>query len=133
MSMDLRSADTQRRPAFAKLTSSSFLMTPVENENLVSEKPVVRQPASMMPLREEIEVLGTVERAGFSLVRRMNFGVWKRFWTFCQRHIGSLWIFIATYNLMNVFGVENVENSDASRPLILVANHRSFFDMYTVS
>jgi 1-acyl-sn-glycerol-3-phosphate acyltransferase len=35
--------------------------------------------------------------------------------------------------LMNVFGIENVENSDPNRPVILVANHRSFFDMYTVS
>jgi 1-acyl-sn-glycerol-3-phosphate acyltransferase len=34
---------------------------------------------------------------------------------------------------MNVFGIENVESSDAERPLLLVANHRSFFDMYTVS
>jgi len=34
---------------------------------------------------------------------------------------------------MNVFGIENVESTDASRPLVLVANHRSFFDMYTVS
>lgn len=34
---------------------------------------------------------------------------------------------------MNVFGIEHVENSDASRPLLLVANHRSFFDMYVVS
>jgi 1-acyl-sn-glycerol-3-phosphate acyltransferase len=34
---------------------------------------------------------------------------------------------------MNVFGIENVENTDTGRPLILVANHRSFFDMYTVS
>jgi 1-acyl-sn-glycerol-3-phosphate acyltransferase len=63
----------------------------------------------------------------------MNLGSWKRFWTFCQRHIGSLWIYLATYNLMNVFGIENVENSDPTRPLVLVANHRSFFDMYTVS
>ena len=85
------------------------------------------------PLPEEIEVLGPVERAGFRLTRRMNFGVWKRLWTFSQRHIGSLWIYLATYNLMNVFGIENVENSDHSRPLLLVANHRSFFDMYTVS
>ncbi|HTK37554.1 MAG TPA: lysophospholipid acyltransferase family protein, partial [Pyrinomonadaceae bacterium] len=59
--------------------------------------------------------------------------LWKRFWTFCQRHIGSLWIYLATYNLMNVFGIENVEKTDADRPLLLVANHRSFFDMYTVS
>jgi 1-acyl-sn-glycerol-3-phosphate acyltransferase len=34
---------------------------------------------------------------------------------------------------MNVFGIGNVENSDSTRPLVLVANHRSFFDMYTVS
>jgi 1-acyl-sn-glycerol-3-phosphate acyltransferase len=34
---------------------------------------------------------------------------------------------------MNVFGIENVETTDTHRPLILVANHRSFFDMYTVS
>lgn len=89
--------------------------------------------SSLMPTKEEIGVLQPVERTGFKLARAMNFGVWKRFWTFCQRHIGSLWIYIATYNLMNVFGIENVENSDPSRPLILVANHRSFFDMYTVS
>lgn len=88
---------------------------------------------SLQPTADEIGVLAPLERAGFGLVRRMNFGVWKRFWTFCQRHIGSLWIYIATYNLMNVFGVEKVENSDSSKPLILVANHRSFFDMYTVS
>lgn len=98
------------------------------NESLIGS-----QAAFLMPTAEEIGVLQPVERAGFRLAHAMNFGVWKRFWTFCQRHIGSLWIYIATYNLMNVFGIENVENSDPERPLILVANHRSFFDMYTVS
>jgi 1-acyl-sn-glycerol-3-phosphate acyltransferase len=85
------------------------------------------------PEENEIAVLGGVERAGFSLAHRMNQGRAKRFMTFCQRHIGSLWIYLATYNLMNVFGIENVENSDPAVPLVLVANHRSFFDMYTVS
>ena len=93
----------------------------------------IAESTSMAPTAEEIGVLRPIERLGFKLVRTMNFGVWKRFWTFCQRHVGSLWIFIATYNLMNVFGIENVENSDTKRSLILVANHRSFFDMYTVS
>lgn len=91
----------------------------------------ISKPA--FPDKAEISVLDTVERLGFRLTRRMNLGAWKRFWTFCQRHIGSLWIYIATYNLMNVFGVENVEATDPDRPLLLVANHRSFFDMYTVS
>jgi 1-acyl-sn-glycerol-3-phosphate acyltransferase len=31
---------------------------------------------------------------------------------------------------MRVYGLENVEAVDHSRPLLLVANHRSFFDMY---
>lgn len=87
----------------------------------------------LLPTAEEIGVLTPMERSGFKLARAMNFGAWKRFWTFCQRHIGSLWIYLATYNLMNVFGIENVQNSDPDRPLLLVANHRSFFDMYTVS
>jgi 1-acyl-sn-glycerol-3-phosphate acyltransferase len=89
--------------------------------------------ASLRPTAEEISVLDPMEQRGFKLARAMNFGTWKRFWTFCQRHVGSLWIYLATYNLMNVFGIENVQNTDPSKPLLLVANHRSFFDMYTVS
>jgi 1-acyl-sn-glycerol-3-phosphate acyltransferase len=89
--------------------------------------------SSLAPTAEELAVLDFTERIGFKLADRMNRGAWKRFWTFCQRHIGSLWIYLATYNLMNVYGLENVERSDAEKPLLLVANHRSFFDMYTVS
>ncbi len=92
-----------------------------------------RQPDALLPTREEIGVLAHNERFGFWLTHRMNLGVMKRLMTFFQQHIGSLWIYLATYNLMNVFGIEFVEKSDAERPLILVANHRSFFDMYTVS
>jgi 1-acyl-sn-glycerol-3-phosphate acyltransferase len=85
------------------------------------------------PTPEELSVLNTTETIGFRLAHAMNQGAWKRFWTFCQRHIGSLWIKICTYNLMNVFGIENVERATPEKPLLLVANHRSFFDMYTVS
>jgi len=85
------------------------------------------------PTAEELSVLDTTEKIGFKLADRMNRGAWKRLWTFCQRHIGSLWIYLATYNLMNVFGLEHVEQTDVKKPLLLVANHRSFFDMYTVS
>ena len=34
---------------------------------------------------------------------------------------------------MNVYGLEHVEAASRDRPLLLVANHRSFFDMYAVS
>ena len=93
----------------------------------------IKSTEPLLPTKEELSVLSATERTGFWLAHRMNYGVWKRFWTFCQRHIGSLWIYLATYNLMNVFGIENIEKTDADRPLLLVANHRSFFDMYTVS
>ncbi len=87
----------------------------------------------LVPTKEELSVLSPLERIGFKLTHQMNLGRWKRFWGFCQRHIGSLWIKICTYNLMTVFGLENVENSSPEVPLLLVANHRSFFDMYVVS
>lgn len=105
-----------------------------ENTLKIKDKNTELEKAKiLLPTREELSVLGVVEQIGFKLTHLMNLGRWKRFWTFCQRHIGSLWIKIATYNLMNVFGIRNVQDSDVRRPLLLVANHRSFFDMYVVS
>ena len=63
----------------------------------------------------------------------MNQGAWKRFWTSCQRIFGAGWIHLSTYNIMNVYGLDHVEAAAHDRPLLLVANHRSFFDMYAVS
>lgn len=97
------------------------------------ESQITAPSKALVPTEGEISVLSRTEKVGFWLTHRMNQGAWKRFWTYCQRHIGSLWIQICTYNLMNVFGLENIERSDAGKPLLLVANHRSFFDMYTVS
>ncbi len=88
---------------------------------------------SLVPAEDELAVLEPLEKIGFKLTHRMNQGAWKRLMTFCQRHIGSLWIRICTYNLMRVHGIENFEKTDANRPILLVANHRSFFDMYVVS
>ena len=63
----------------------------------------------------------------------MNRGRWKRFWTLCQSTLGAGWIHFSTYNIMNVYGLEHVEAASRERPILLVANHRSFFDMYAVS
>jgi 1-acyl-sn-glycerol-3-phosphate acyltransferase len=86
-----------------------------------------------IPTKEELAVLSPFERLAFRLVRRMNQGTWKRFWTECQRILGAGWIHLSTYNLMQVYGLENIEAASHERPILLVANHRSFFDMYTVS
>ncbi|HEX8499501.1 MAG TPA: lysophospholipid acyltransferase family protein [Pyrinomonadaceae bacterium] len=89
--------------------------------------------AAPEPTAEELAVLSPFERFAFRLTWRMNRGAWKRFWTLCQRSLGAGWIHLSTYNLMRVSGLEHVEAAARERPLLLVANHRSFFDMYVVS
>jgi len=85
------------------------------------------------PASGEFAVLSSFERFAFRWVRKMNQGKWKRFWTWCQKILGAGWIHLSTYNLMQVYGLEHIEAVSHERPILLVANHRSFFDMYTVS
>lgn len=102
------------------------------NETVVGHGTLVDGP-SLEPTTEELSVLSGFERFAFRWGRRMNQGRWKRFWTFCQRTLGAGWIHLSTYNLMQVYGLENVSAASRDRPILIVANHRSFFDMYTVS
>lgn len=88
---------------------------------------------ALQPTPEELAALSKFEQFAFRLTLRMNRGRWKRFWTVCQRIFGAGWIHLSTYNLMRVHGLENVEQVSHDRPILLVANHRSFFDMYVVS
>jgi 1-acyl-sn-glycerol-3-phosphate acyltransferase len=85
------------------------------------------------PSADEIEVLNWFERLSFRFVRRMNRGRWKRFWTWCQSILGAGWIHLSTYNIMHVYGLEHIAAASRERPILLAANHRSFFDMYAVS
>lgn len=87
----------------------------------------------LLPTPEELAVLSSFERFAFRVTHRMNLDRWKRFWTWCQSVFGAGWIQLSTYNLIRVYGFENIEAVDHDRPILLVANHRSFFDMYTVS
>jgi 1-acyl-sn-glycerol-3-phosphate acyltransferase len=74
-----------------------------------------------------------MERFAFRVAHRMNQGRWKRFWTWWQSTLGAGWIHLSTYNLLRVYGLEHLDRVSHERPLLLVANHRSFFDMYVVS
>jgi 1-acyl-sn-glycerol-3-phosphate acyltransferase len=91
------------------------------------------ESTALVPTAEEMAVLSAFERFAFRLTWRMNRGRWKRFWTFCQQTLGAGWIHLSTYNLMHVSGLEHIEAVSHERPILLVANHRSFFDMYVVS
>lgn len=85
------------------------------------------------PTREELAVLTPLERFAFRVSHRMNAGPWKAFWARCQRTIGVGWIDVSTYNIMRIYGLENVTSIERKKPILLVANHRSFFDFYAIS
>ena len=66
-------------------------------------------------------VRGTFELGPFDrLIRR------------CQRVIGSTWIHYCTRHLRHVYGLERLPPLDGGQSFVLVANHRSFFDLYVV-
>jgi 1-acyl-sn-glycerol-3-phosphate acyltransferase len=79
-----------------------------------------------------LEVLAPFERFAVRLVSRMNRGRWQRTWFWCQREIGARWIGLAIGPLLEVHGLEHVAATSRERPLLLVSNHRSFFDLYVV-
>jgi 1-acyl-sn-glycerol-3-phosphate acyltransferase len=62
----------------------------------------------------------------------MNRGRWQRTWFWCQRELGARWIELLLGSLLQVRGLEHVAATSRERPLLLVANHRSFFDLYVV-
>ena len=85
------------------------------------------------PTPEELAGLTRTERRAVRITQRMNEGRAKRFWTWCQRSIGARAIRGVTSRLVRVHGLEHVRAASPDRAVLLVANHRSFFDMFVVS
>ena len=128
---DLRETPAGKPEAF-RTSGGEAARSPLESSRSSTNFPS-DQSEAVEPTLEELAVLSQFERFAFRVTHRMNRGAWKRFWTWCQSVFGAGWIHIATYNLMRVYGLENIEAVDHDRPILLVANHRSFFDFFTVS
>jgi len=77
--------------------------------------------------------LAGLERFAFRLAWRMNQGLPKAVWGWYQRVIPSRLIFWVVRKRLRLYGVTNAAAASLDRPVLLVANHRSFFDMYVVS
>jgi 1-acyl-sn-glycerol-3-phosphate acyltransferase len=85
------------------------------------------------PTREELGVLAPMERLLFRVAYRMNRGLAKAFWSWFQRVISARVVRMMTRGRLKIHGIEHVTRASRERPILLVANHRSFFDMYVVS
>jgi 1-acyl-sn-glycerol-3-phosphate acyltransferase len=93
-------------------------------------------PARLLdrPLPEDVRsALSPLERALVEIALRMNREPFKAAWTWCQSAVGASWIALVTGRLLRTEGFEHVRDAYPRGPLLFVANHRSYFDMFVVS
>lgn len=78
--------------------------------------------------------LGWVEQVNLRVVRSsFEPGLFNRVLKFFQRTVGQAWIHHSTKNLRRVVGLERIPDIDSEESLLIVANHRSFFDLYVIT
>jgi 1-acyl-sn-glycerol-3-phosphate acyltransferase len=78
--------------------------------------------------------LSFVERLNLRVVRwSFRAGRFYRLLQLLQRTIGQAWIHHSTKHLRHVVGLSRLPNLEDSASIIVVCNHRSFFDLYVVT
>lgn len=78
--------------------------------------------------------LRPMERVAVSLLDALNLSpTAKDAVQWAVRNVSARWVRACTRNLVTLHGVEHVAGLAPPKGVILVANHRSFFDMYVVS
>jgi 1-acyl-sn-glycerol-3-phosphate acyltransferase len=111
--------------------------THVSVVNLDLEPPPAPPPAragdyDLLEMGESL--LTKLERAQIRLVRAsLRPGLLDAGIRTLQRTVGQWWIRAATATLRNVHGLERLPPWDPAGSVILVANHRSFFDLYVTA
>jgi 1-acyl-sn-glycerol-3-phosphate acyltransferase len=80
------------------------------------------------------ELLTPTEKKQIAFVRSsFEPGALDRAVRVAQRYIGSTWIEYSTRNIRHVHGLDRLPKFDPNKSYLVVANHRSFFDLYTVT
>jgi 1-acyl-sn-glycerol-3-phosphate acyltransferase len=95
--------------------------------------PIPHPPAPARPDRDPLAELRPIEALHMRVARRMNGPRWKAFSSFWSKHINARLILSMVSRQLHVEGFEHVRRASLDRPILLVANHRSYFDMYVVS
>ncbi len=93
----------------------------------------VRDPLRA-PLPPDVrETLAPLERAHFEIARFMNREPMKAFWTWWQRIYGATLVQLVMRGRVSDKGFEHVVAAYPKGPILFVANHRTYFDMFVVS
>lgn len=98
-----------------------------------SATPLIEERAPDL-LRDHGRRLSFWERFSIRWIRRgLSPGLLGRFLWWCQRTVGQAWIHYATRHLLHLHGLEHFPTLAKGEGVLLVANHRSFFDLYVVA
>lgn len=78
--------------------------------------------------------LSWLERLNLRILRRsFEPGAVNRLLRLLQRTVGQWWILYFTKNLRHVTGLSRLPDLSSDDSLLIVANHRSFFDLYVIT
>jgi 1-acyl-sn-glycerol-3-phosphate acyltransferase len=91
-------------------------------------------PSMRRPSAEQLAALRPFERFAFEIAdtvnRRRGF---KRVAHRFLETVGAGWVHLCTHRLLRVEGLEHLQGLDPDRGVVIVANHRSFFDLYVIA
>ncbi len=83
---------------------------------------------------EQRSLLRGFEQTAYAIAETVNHTpLLKRATHAYLRTFGAAWVHYTTRHLQHVWGLEHVQHLDPHRGVLLVSNHRSFFDMYVLS
>jgi len=90
--------------------------------------------AVVKPSAEQLARLAPFERRAFHLVDFVNTNpLTKATAAAFLRTVGTTWVYFATRRLIHILGMDHVRQLRPRRGLLLVSNHRSFFDQYVIA
>jgi 1-acyl-sn-glycerol-3-phosphate acyltransferase len=83
---------------------------------------------------EAKDKLSPLERANIAFIKRTFHYRWlDRFFLWCQEALGAFWVHHCTKYIRLDCNLDRVGPLESMEPLILISNHRSFFDMYVIN
>jgi 1-acyl-sn-glycerol-3-phosphate acyltransferase len=86
------------------------------------------------PTSEQLALLEGFERTAFAIADTVNRRpALKRASHAFLKSAGAAWVYHCTKHLVRIFGEEHLRAVAPDRGVILISNHRSFFDMYLLS
>jgi 1-acyl-sn-glycerol-3-phosphate acyltransferase len=78
--------------------------------------------------------LSRLERFSIFFVKKtFEVSLLNKFFLWLSSHPGRFWVDKCTSNIRSVYGLERAGDLAAKRSVILVSNHRSFFDMFVIN